>query len=424
VSHDPHGTEPPPVPERPTLRQYQVEGRDFLAQRARALLYDDPGCGKTPQAVTALTKLDGPVTVVCPAVALGVWRRQFATWAPDYEVRVHVDTKATDAPTGRQALLTTYDRARVTGHGRFGVICDEAHLVKNPVTKRSKRVKALTEAGRSYVWQLTGTPILSWPSDLWGQISLLGIAEQCYRTKTAFCKLFGGEYGVGGMAWNPKKIHPDAYAPLKNYMIRRLRSEVLELPPRTSEEWWVELPKRLASRFADICARIPPESPTWEASAAGGELASALADLSAIKAEASLQSIKELEPTPDNPVVVFTAHKDAARIVAHAMDWPCIDGDTPAAQRSAYEHAFQNGNYSGLVLTIQAGGTAITLTRARTVVFAGETYVPALNEQAADRIYRYGQTRDVRAIYVRAESPLEAGLQAVLARKRPFGKIG
>lgn len=410
--------------DQPSLRTYQLEDREFLAQRARALLWNQAGTGKTPTTVAAIADLDGPAVVVCPKVAMGVWARQFKIWAPDYEVLVQSTTKRVDPPTGHQVLLTTYDRARVHTTGRFGIICDEAHLIKNERTARAKTIRELVRSGRSYMWQLTGTPILRYPDDIWGQLNAMGLAEQTYRTKTAFCKLFGGEYGVGGMAWDPDKIKPTAYDPLRNFMRRRMRAEVLELPPRTSEEWWVELPKRLAARFADICARYPPDSPTWEQSAAGGELHSALADLSAIKAEASLQSIQELEATTDNPVVVFTAHKDAARIIGHAMNWPVIDGDTPERQRTAFEHAFQAGAYGGLVLTIHAGGTAITLTRAKTIVFVSETYVPALNEQAADRVYRFGQEREVRGIYVRAESPLEDSLQQVLAHKRRFGKIG
>lgn len=395
-----------------------------MAARVRGLLWHEPGVGKTAVAISAAARLDGPVVAVVPPVAIGVWRRQFQMWAPDYEVRVHTSTKATDPPTGRQVLLTTYNRAKVTATGRFGVICDEAHLVKNESTARAKRVKELTAAGRSYVWQMTGTPILRYPDDIWGQLRVMGLAEQTYRTKTAFCKLFGGEYGVSGMVWDDEKIKAGAYDPIRNFMIRRLRSEVLDLPPRTFEEWWVELPKRLAARFADICARYPPDSPTWEKSAAGGELQTALADLSAIKAEACLESIRDLDATPTNPVVVFAAHKDAARIIAHTMDWPCIDGDTPVAQRSAFEHAFQSGAYAGLVLTIKAGGTAITLTRAHTIVVVSETYTPAETDQALDRVYRHGQETTVRAIFVRAESPLEENLQAVLTRKRPFGKIG
>ena len=378
--------------------------------------------GKSAQVCAAVGKIDRPVVLVVPAVAMGVWRRELATWAPGFEVLTQPTTKPVDAPTGRQVLLTTYDRARVNP-GRFGIVCDEAHALKNERSQRSKRLKALIQTGRSFAWQLTGSPLLRYPDDIWGQLVAMDLGAQTYRTKTAFCKAFGGVYGMNGMEWDAKRIKKSAYDPIKNYYLRRLRSEVMELPERTSEEWWVELPKRLGARFADIVARYPPDSPTWEQSAAGGELAAALADLSAVKAEAALKSIEELEPTPDNPVVVFAAHKDAAKIVAHAMGWPLIDGDVPNEERTALAHAFQEGAYPGLVLTIQAGGTAITLTRAKTIVFVSEVYTPALNAQAADRVYRFGQERAVRAIYVRAESPLEYGLQRVLKKKRPFGEI-
>lgn len=418
----------------PKLREYQEVGRDFLASRNRSLLYDEPGVGKTPQACAAIAKLDRPAIVVCPAVAVGVWQHELAVWASEFEVRTQTSTKPVDSPTGRQVLVTTYDRVRLNpGVHRCGVVLDEGHLVKtfqrrraeSKNSQRGQRVAELLDQTRSYAWELTGTPIMRYPDDLWGQLSVLGIERQTYRTKAEFARQFGGEYGVDGLIWNAKRQLATAWDPLQHFMLRRLRSEVLKLPARTREEWYVELPKRLAARFANIAERYPPDHPTWENPdfSGGGELQQALADMAAVKAEGCLSGIRELDSTPDNPLVVFASHRDAAHIVAHELGWPCIDGDTSSDRRTALAHAFQHGEYAGICGTIHACGTALTLTRAKTILFIGETYTPALNDQAADRVYRFGQEREVRAIYARADSPLEKNLQRVLTRKRPFGAI-
>lgn len=74
------------------LYPYQTTGSAFLANAGAAGCFDDPGTGKTVQAITALEELPDayPVLVVCPKTAKATWSREFARWAPHRDV-VRID---------------------------------------------------------------------------------------------------------------------------------------------------------------------------------------------------------------------------------------------------------------------------------------------------------------------------------------------
>jgi superfamily II DNA or RNA helicase len=406
------------------LRDYQVAGAKFLGSRHRAILADHAGLGKTAQALTAIAKRGKGAVIICPAVAIGVWQREVRKWLGEgVKVLTQPNTKPADPPGAGEILVTTYDRALLTGHGGdWALVLDEAHALKNRKTQRFKRVKAVIERMRGPVWAMTATPILKDPEDLWGLLTVLGLEKQTYGTKTAFLSLFGGTYTYGyGVQWSrPKK---GAWAPIAPFYLRRTREDHLDLPERTHEEWCFDLPKRLAARFAGIFERYPADDPQWDSWATAGELASALADLSSAKAAAAVTAIEELEPSTDRPVVVFAAHVDAAKALAKHFGWPCIVGDVATGHRTAIVDGFQAGLYAGVVATIQAGGVGITLTRAATAVFVSRSFVPALNSQAEDRVYRIGQTNNVRVIYCRANSALEDAIDKVLKRKAPYEAV-
>src|SRR5262249_62069270 len=77
------------------------------------------------------------------------------------------------------------------------------------------------------------------------------------------------------------------------------------------------------------------------------------------------------------PLVVFSAHRAPVEALAGRPGWAVITGDTDPQARQAAVSAFQAGELRGLGLTIQAGGTGVTLTRAAGVVFVGLGGTPA-----------------------------------------------
>lgn len=397
------------------LRPYQMDAVAWLRGRARAFIFDPAGLGKTLQAISAALGCGIPVVVVCPAVAVGVWQFELGRIAPHIQIRVQDSRKAVPAPKDGEWLITTYDRAAVTPRNleRFGVILDEAHLVKNPKTQRFKRVTTLIAQSRSFCWAMTGTPILKDPDDLWHLLTALGVAKQVYRTRAIFLACFGGAYTVRGLEWG--KVKKTAWDALRPLMLRRDKQALLGLPPKLYEDWYLTLGAEDRQFFDDLAARFPAECAAWDTDSEP-HLMQELARYSALKARLALPEIRETQ----GPVVVFSAHRAAALWLAEELGWPSITGMTSVDQRTAIAAQFQAGELPGLVCTIHAAGLALTLTRASTAIYVSRTWSGAVNEQSEDRLHRSGQTCEVRIIRCRTDSALEAQVDAVLRRKAKY----
>jgi superfamily II DNA or RNA helicase len=138
--------------------------------------------------------------------------------------------------------------------------------------------------------------------------------------------------------------------------------------------------------------------------------------LATAKIEALVELVENFEEQ-NEPVVVFSAHRGPIDILGKREGWATITGDTPNAKRSEIEAAFQRGEYRGIAATIQAGGVAITLTRAAQAIFIDRAWTPALNAQAEDRIYRIGQTRGVVITTLVGDHVLEERMTELLTEK-------
>jgi SNF2 family DNA or RNA helicase len=140
------------------------------------------------------------------------------------------------------------------------------------------------------------------------------------------------------------------------------------------------------------------------------------ASLATAKIPALVEIVADIEEA-DEPIVVFSAHRAPIDHLGTRDGWAAITGDTPATARTEIEARFQRGELRGVAATIQAGGVAITLTRAHRAVFVDQDWTPALNAQAEDRICRIGQDRGVIITRLIADHTLDRRIAEVLASK-------
>src|SRR5262245_21495662 len=96
---------------------------------------------------------------------------------------------------------------------------------------------------------------------------------------------------------------------------------------------------------------------------------------------AMLELVQEYEEQ-DVPLVVFSAHRAPVEALRGREGWAVITGETPPAERQAAVEAFQAGRLKGMGLTIQAGGTGLTLTHAWAALLVDLDWAPANNAQA------------------------------------------
>lgn len=483
-----------------TLYPFQEDGVRFLRARRNALLADDMGLGKTVQALMALS--GQPALVVCPPVAVSVWERECRAFRADYTpLACHKLTRfpkrgelmilpssmlpehpkmaerrlaEQDAKRARFAPKLETDWSKMLGRGRSvtleefskpkapkalsweGVergsqlIIDEGHEYKNETAARTHDMRVLAGSFDG-VWVLTGTPILSYASDLWNVLTLAGLERKAFGTKDnwrrlygAYLKLVPGRHQQGCprikcpgciKTWKfpdepPYEFQKERVQAFFEVAMRRMKREVLrELPEEVFE--YVKVPYKTDIGLSqvdteEIDALTESISPLTEdrvASIMGSPSRPEFKTLSTIRAalaesrlSATMGIVDQFEAARE-PLVVFSAHRALVDILGKRKGWASLVGDATRNRRDTYVEAFQAGRKRGIAATIGAAGVGITLTHACNVLFIDRDWTPALNRQAKDRVVRIGQTRGVRVIVLVSDHPVDLLVEKVLMRK-------
>lgn len=265
------------------LFPHQRAGVAFLVASRRALLADEPGLGKTAQAIRALKKLneDGvevfPALVVCPNTLKKNWKREFAKWHPEARVVIISGTAAkrkkqfaeeADVYVINWESLRTH--SRLAGYGSIALakcsscgghdpkvslnrcevhkrelneidfksaIADEIHRSKDPKSKQSRALWAAS--GNAEIrFALTGTPIANNVVDLWSILHWISPKDWPSKTKWIDRMVDTMMNAFGGMMVIGVKNHmsEEFYSTINPHMRRMLKARVLPWLPPVMEE--------------------------------------------------------------------------------------------------------------------------------------------------------------------------------------------
>lgn len=458
------------VPEGLTPRGYQVDGALMIAATGRALLFDDPGTGKTITTILGLverdrttTELVFPVVCVVPASVVDPWVEAWATWAPNWRaVAWRGDPKKRRLLAGTaDVYVTSYDTARMDAQAggpliklRPGaVVVDECHLIKSPHAMRSLASRRLAKQARAYV-ALSGTPITHHPGDLWPALEALEPRAWPSRERwvTRYCVTASGDYSERVLGLEPAR-EPEFRAALVGQHRRVAKADVLaQLPPKVYSVRRVELPPAYRKAYDQMEAEMIAALPD------GGELSvmSVLAQLTRLSQMASAATdvavtmepdasgelrehvkvtlkapswkvdalLEVLAERPGEPVVAFAPSRQlmmlaGAQAAAAGVAVGYVVGGQSMRERTETVEAFQKGKLGLLCATTGAGGVGLTLTAARTVVFLQRPWSLVEATQAEDRCHRIGsEIHDcIEVIDIVAADTLDTRVRAVLVDK-------
>ena len=413
----------------PGLYGHQRSGVAFLLARRRAILADDMGLGKTRQAIIAAREASpaGPFLVICPAGVKLNWRREIGLVEDDPDVQVLQGKDAFDP--GRRWTVVNYD---ILGRfeDRFArvewgtVIADEAHFIKNG-SRRAAQVLRLIgangEADPQAVYLLTGTPMTSRPRDLFNLLRAVRhpLGRSFYSYAKRYCAAVDNGYGLDSRgASNVEELAKV----VSGVMLRRAKSEALDLPPKTRTWQPVELDgKRFRQQEARALAfyEAHPErdGPTWARFL--GLLSQARQALAVAKVAHTLEAVRERVEAGEKVVVFSSFTEPIEKLKAELGETAVvITGSTSQKKRAAAEAAFQNDDRVRVLLgNLQAAGIGINLTAGTQVVFNDLDWVPGNHWQAEDRIYRIGQHKPAFVTYLVAENTLDDFVAALLEQK-------
>jgi len=423
------------------------------------ILADDMGLGKTVQAIAMLvseredTATDelGPTLVVCPMSVVRQWGHEIERFAPGLRVHLHhglgrLTGEALErAARSSDVVITSYDIAARDVDALALVewdrlLMDEAQDVKNPSTKRARALRRLPARRRL---AMTGTPIENRLGELWAIMDivnpgLLGSREWFDRTFARRIETYGDE---GALERLRSIVQP--------FILRRAKDspEVeLELPPITVGKDYCRLTVEQASLYQATVDRWLPRIEEHEDRF--GRRGAVLAMLGQLKQvcnhpelllptgrpldgrSGKLERLVELlREVPDgDKALVFTQYPGFDRLVPHLAERlgrkvGFFHGRLNAGQREELLAAFDHGDGpSLLVISIRAGGRGLNLPAANHVFHFDRWWNPAVEQQATDRVYRFGQRKHVHVHSLICTGTLEERIDALLESKRELAE--
>lgn len=438
------------------LRPYQQNGYTWLNYMDQlgfgACLADDMGLGKTVQVLAYLERLRGQkkgarALLIVPASLIGNWKKEAQRFVPSMDFQIlHGKTAAAleRQMEEKQPFLTitTYGMAArlqaLQADAWDCVVLDEAQAIKNPATRQTREIKKLTARMRI---ALTGTPIENDLTNLWSLFDflnrgLLGTSQE-FR---AYCK--------------DLNERPEGYARLKNivapFLLRRMKTDkriITDLPEKLETVDYVSLTKKQAVLYRKTVADMEGRLLRSKGIERRGLVLAVLLRLKQIcnhpdqylgqetfAAEDSgkfvmLRELCEIIREKRERVLVFTQFRELTDGLAAFLsdvfqaEGCILHGGTPVKKRVEVVEAFQGEKYVPfIVLSVRAGGTGLNLTKANHVIHFDRWWNPAVENQATDRAFRIGQTKNVIVHKLVCEGTIEEKIDALIESKKELAE--
>ncbi len=432
------------------LRGYQELGIDWLRERPRALLGDEPGLGKSVQLLKAA---EGRTLVVAPAMVLdgGVWADEREKWRPDLDITMvpysSINLREKTAKGGTRP--TDALRPEFKGHWDT-VILDEAEYIKGRSTHWTKATLKLS-ADRIYA--ATGTPVPNWAHELFTLLQLLHPSEAKPGGRFgSYWRWVNEWFVVTPSRWDQhardigtlKACGPKCgrcthwvefhRANLGGLFLQRLRDDVLtDLPPMTGP---VYIQCKMKPAQAKLYKALKKDFIAWTES--GVEVVAWNKAALSVKLAKLVTGVQLLDPTVDasakidalvanlagqaRPALVVAHFQQACELASEALRRAgkrveTVYGPTSRSDRLRAVRGFQRGDVDVLVGSIEVICAGLTLTQADTVHFLERSYRPSRNEQVLRRIHRIGQTRPTTAYVYVTEGTIDDRLTELLETK-------
>lgn len=441
-----------PKPDGLEYRPFQKAGIEWCVARDVSLIADEPGLGKTIQAIGVAnhfrlsTGRTPSVLVVCPASVKIHWEREFIKWATFDHTTYIVQGRKDIIPDWDNVIIMNYDL--LAGKNSEGIceqissmkfdigIFDESHMMKNFKAKRTvavlgKRTGFVQNCAKKIF--LTGTPVLNKPIELFSL--LMSVSPETiapYDSYWKFARRFCGAYqGQWGWVVDGSSNEADLGKRLRStLMIRRLKKDVAkELPGKQYQV----IPLDVDAKTKEILIQekvINKEDLVKQkhTGIAIGEIAKLRHDMAMAKLPACIQYIKEVMEGGTKKLAVYAHHKDVIAELEKALaryNLVTLSGKTSKKARQAAIDDFQLDKKTGIFLgQIQAAGFGITLTAASHLIYVEFSWVPGENEQIADRLDRIGQTEKVLAQFLVVRDSIEEHmLNTVVLKEKVIDKI-
>ncbi|MGN6131701.1 MAG: DEAD/DEAH box helicase [Nocardioidaceae bacterium] len=449
-------------PGRQDLMPHQAQVVAAAAAGHRTfLLADEPGLGKTAQALLAAQAADAyPLLVVVPNVVKANWARETGLWTPRHAATV-IHGNGENIDGFADIVVVNYEVLdRHVGWlgdlGFRGMVVDEAHFIKNKTSQRSQNVLHLSErirarTARPLLMALTGTPLINDIEDFRAIWQFLGWIDD----KRPLPELMGRLEETGLEPTDPGFYRAARGSVIDMGIVRRRKADVAkDIPARRVADLPVELDdevgrgiraaerelaRRLVARYETALANrggdasrdpvdhgLVRQVATWEreskAAETGENVFTMMRRIGQAKAELAADYAAQLARSVGK-VVFFAKHVDvmdaAEELFARrGIEYISIRGDQSRTAREKSIDAFQNDpDVAVAVCSLTAAGVGLNLQVASDLVLAELSWTDAEQTQAIDRVHRIGQEQPVTAWRIIAAQTIDTKIAELIDSK-------
>ena len=443
-----------PVPQNlnAELRPYQEQGYRWLYANIKSgfgcLLADDMGLGKTVQIISLMLSFknskeaESPFLVIAPASLLSNWEHEIAKFAPSLKTAVYhgAGRKFT---TEADVIISTYqtmqkDIEKLKDKKVFCIILDEAQAIKNSGTKKAHAVKAIQARGRI---ALTGTPVENNLEDMRSIFDFflpgyLGTADEFRKKWRIPIELHNSETEADDL----KKI-------TSPFLLRRLKTDpkvISDLPDKIITNQYCNLTPEQLAIYENLVEtelhKVMGAETKIERQAYVLKLLTALKQVCnhpraydketpiemkySGKAALLIELLNEIISSGEK-AIIFSQYVGTLDILKNIIQKELgtepllLHGQMPASKRKKAVDVFQTDPaYRIFLISLKAGGTGLNLTAANRVIHFDLWYNPAVEDQATDRAFRIGQTKNVFVHRLICSGTFEEKIDEMIQKKR------
>jgi SNF2 family DNA or RNA helicase len=445
------------------LRPYQRRGMSWLSFLERwglgACLADDMGLGKTIQFIAFLLHLkeeealEKPTLLVCPTSVLGNWEREVKKFAPNLKVLQYHGDKRPKGKTFKTAVkdknivITSYslvhrDLSSLQDVSWQIIALDEAQNIKNAESKQSQAVRKLEPDFRI---ALTGTPVENRLQELW---SIMDFLNPGYLGNKQF---FQRRFAMPIEKYGDTSSLSQLRSLVQPFILRRLKTDrdiIQDLPEKQEMTVFCGLTPEQAKLYQKVVEDSLAEIDDAEGLQRRGMILSLLVKLKQIcNHPAQYLKKKKLEQYDsaklqrlDEMLEEVILNGDRALIFTQFAEWgkllkPHLEeklnretlflyGSTTKKQREEMIDRFQHDPQAPpvMILSLKAGGVGLNLTRANHVFHFDRWWNPAVENQATDRVFRIGQTKNVQVHKFVCTGTLEEKIHDMIESKKQLAE--
>ena len=420
---------------RPPMEHQKIAIEKLLANN-KFILADDMGLGKTTAAVIgALESEAKKILIVCPASLKINWEREIKNysdrrvlivegrkWGSTFDFYIinydiiknyHSTDKSEDSDDYKLLVNAGFDLA----------IVDEAHYISNATANRTRLLNDVLEQIPK-VWLLTGTPMTSRPINYFNLLKIvespLTLNWQSYVRR--YCA--GYQFRVGQRkVWNTNGASnlDELRERTKNLVLRRMKTDILDLPEKIVTPVFVELNSKMYDEELEDFTRITNDKKEDETITVTLNRLMKIRQLIAYEKIPYTCELIDKCIEQGKKVIVLTNFTMTLDMLheKYKKNSVTLDGRMHKDKRQENVDRFQTDDKIKIFIgNIKAAGVGITLTAAEVVIMNDLSFVPADHSQGEDRAYRYGQKNSVLVYYPVFENTVEKIIYNILQKKK------